>query len=82
MISEPSKFAVDLAQTGADQMTFHYESQTGNIEDLISKIKQNGMKAAIAIKPSTLIDITLEGLLNKGLLDMVLVMTVGYFIIK
>jgi len=29
MISEPSKWIEELANSGADQMTFHYESDTG-----------------------------------------------------
>lgn len=49
----------------------------GNIEELIAKIKKNNMKAGLAIKPKTLLDHTILGLLDKNLFDMVLVMTVG-----
>lgn len=49
----------------------------GNIEDLLLKIKKNNMKAGIAVKPKTLIDHTILSLLDKKLLDMVLIMTVG-----
>ena len=35
------------------------------------------MKAGLAIKPKTLLDHTILGLLDKNLFDMVLVMTVG-----
>lgn len=29
MISDPSKWIEELSNSGADQITFHYESETG-----------------------------------------------------
>lgn len=37
------------------------------------------MKAGLAIKPKTLIDHTITSILDKNLIDMVLIMTVGKF---
>jgi ribulose-phosphate 3-epimerase len=54
-------------------------NELGNVEDLISNIKKNNMKAGLAIKPKTLLDHTILALLDKNLFDMVLVMTVGNF---
>ena len=76
MISEPWKWINDFADSGANQITFHYESDIGNVEDLIAKIHEKNMKAGLAIKPKTLLDHTILGLLDKNILDMVLIMTV------
>ena len=77
MISEPHKWIDALSDCGTDQVTFHYESEIGQLEDLILKIKAKGMRAGLALKPKTLLDHTITSILDKNLLDMVLVMTVG-----
>ena len=48
-------------------------------ETIINKIKKCGMNAAMAIKPKTPIDDKILSILDKNLLDMVLIMTVGTF---
>ena len=57
-------------------MTFHYESTYDNVESVIQRIKDQGMKAGLGLKPCSFMDPTIQGLLDKGLLDMVLVMTI------
>lgn len=72
MIIEPERYVEQFAKAGADIFCFHIEA-TENAKELIAKIKDLGMKAAIALKPATPIS-TIEELLPE--LDMVLVMTV------
>lgn len=76
MISDPMKYVEELSKSGADQMTFHIESNIDSIEKLIWKIKDNKMKVGVAIKPNTIIDHTITKYLDENLIDMILVMTV------
>ena len=48
-----------------------------NIEGLIDKIREKNMKVGLALKPKTQIDERIMDLINRNLLDLVLVMTVG-----
>ena len=43
MVAEPEKWINDIADAGADQYTFHYES-TQTPDECIRKIKESGMK--------------------------------------
>ncbi|KAJ5077242.1 ribulose-phosphate 3-epimerase [Anaeramoeba ignava] len=72
MVSNPEKWVEDFAKSGATIFTFHIEA-TENPSELIEKIKSNGMKVSIAIKPKTDVSIIFP-FLDK--LDMVLIMTV------
>lgn len=74
MIDDPWKYADPFLDAGADVFTFHLEvSQRGDAEALISKIKERGCKAAMAVNPDA--DVTgLRPYLPE--LDMVLVMSV------
>jgi ribulose-phosphate 3-epimerase len=72
MIVDPIKYIEDFANSGADFITFHYESNINPI-DTINKIHECGKKAGISIKPNTPVT-EIEDLI--GLVDMVLVMTV------
>ncbi|EEQ36941.1 putative ribulose-phosphate 3-epimerase [Clavispora lusitaniae] len=72
MVSEPEKWVPEIAKAGGDQYTFHYESTKDPLA-LIKLIKENGMKAACAIKPGTSVDVLYE---IGSELDMALVMTV------
>lgn len=72
MVSNPSQWVEDVAEAGGDQYTFHYES-TDEPEKVIDQIKATGMRAAMAIKPKTPIEVVYP-LADK--LDMILVMTV------
>ena len=74
MIENPDKYVEPFAKSGADILTFHYESVKENdIVNLITKIKSFGIKAGISIKPKTRPDVLLPYL---DIVDMVLVMTV------
>ena len=72
MIIEPERYVQQFAKAGTDIFCFHIEA-TKNAKELVAKIKELGMKAAIAVKPGTPLT-AVEDLLPE--LDMVLVMTV------
>ncbi|KAJ1800468.1 RIBULOSE-phosphate 3-epimerase [Coemansia sp. RSA 2399] len=71
MVSNPEQWVDDFAEAGADLFCFHYEA-TENPMALIDTIHAKGMKAGMAIKPKTLIDVVYE---FAPKLDQVLVMT-------
>ncbi len=74
MIENPEKYIEDFIKAGADIITFHYEAVLPeNISDLITKIKEKGIKAGLSIKPKTSPEDILKYLPE---LDMLLVMTV------
>ena len=74
MIENPEKYIEPFANAGADIITFHYEAvKSENIQAIIDKIKEFGIKAGMSIKPKTATNEILE-YLNS--LDMLLVMTV------
>lgn len=74
MIENPEKYIEDFANAGADILTFHYEAvKKENIKNLISEIKELGVKAGLSIKPKTQPEEILEFLQD---LNLVLVMTV------
>ena len=52
MINRVGKFLDDYIKAGADIITFHLEIDE-DINDLITKIKNNNIKCGIAIKPAT-----------------------------
>lgn len=72
MISEPLKYIDDFAKAGADIITFHIECES-DINKTIEKIKSNGIKVGLVVKPKTPASAIFD-YLEK--LDMVLVMTV------
>lgn len=51
-----------------------------SIEGLIDKIRAKNMKVGLALKPKTQIDDIIIDLLNRNLLDLMLIMTVGMFL--
>ena len=73
MIDNPDKFIHAFAQAGSDILTFHYEACADRAEEIIDKIKTEGVKAGISIKPKT-DPREIIPFLNK--LDLVLIMTV------
>ena len=72
MISEPLKYIDDFIDAGANIITFHTECDS-DIGKTIDKIISRGCKAALAVKPNTVIE-DVYPYLDK--LSMVLVMTV------
>lgn len=72
MIDNPDQFIEPFAKAGANALTFHIETAK-NAQKTIEAIHALGLRAGLAIKPSTPLD-SLIGLLP--LVDIVLVMTV------
>jgi ribulose-phosphate 3-epimerase len=74
MVSEPEKLLDDYIKAGADILTIHYEATT-EPEKLLSYIKSKNVLAGLAISPSTPA-YKIKDLLNKNLIDVVVVMGV------
>ncbi|MCI7767323.1 MAG: ribulose-phosphate 3-epimerase [Oscillospiraceae bacterium] len=72
MITDPLKYIGVFADSGADMISFHLESQSDPAA-VIREIKEKGKKAGIAIKPATPAEAVLPFVSSA---DMVLVMTV------
>ncbi|KAJ2851227.1 RIBULOSE-phosphate 3-epimerase [Coemansia brasiliensis] len=72
MVSHPEQWVDDFADAGADLFCFHYEA-TKDPKALIQRIHNKGMKAGMAVKPNTPIDVVYP---FAEELDQVLVMTV------
>ena len=74
MIINPDKYIDDFIKCGADIITFHIESlDNERILSAIKKIRKNGKKVGISLKPATKAEAIFPYL---ELIDMVLVMTV------
>ena len=77
--ADPDALVEPLAAAGASSVTFHWEAVGGNAAKaraLASKIRRLGMRAAIALKPSTPAD-GVAALAEDGELDMVLCLSVA-----
>ena len=72
MINRVGKFLDNYIKVGSDILTFHLEVEE-NLHDLIKEIKNNNIKAGIAIKPNTNWEEIKEYL---SVVDQVIVMTV------
>ena len=72
MINRVGKFLDNYIKVGSDILTFHLEVEE-NLHDLIKEIKDNNIKAGIAIKPNTNWEEIKEYL---SVVDQVIVMTV------
>lgn len=73
MIAEPDKYIEDFVKAGADIISVHAEA-CSHLNRTINNIKSHGIKAAVALNPSTslsVLDYVLEDI------DMVLLMTVN-----
>jgi ribulose-phosphate 3-epimerase len=73
MVKNPTDFVLPFKDAGADILTFHAEA-VDHHDRLISYIKEQGMKAGMALNPSTHESI-LEYVAHK--LDLILVMSVN-----
>lgn len=73
MVEKPEKYVDEFAKAGADSLTVHYEA-TNHLHAVLQKIKNTGMKAAVAINPGTPVSAIIPVL---SMVDMVLVMTVN-----
>jgi len=73
MIETPQNYIKSFAMAGADIITIHQEA-CPHLDRALNLIKENGVKAGVALNPATNID-TIESIL--GIVDLVLVMTVN-----
>ncbi len=73
MIEQPERYIDAFADCGADSITVHAES-TRHLHRVIQAIKARGLRAAVALNPSTPL-LALDYVLQD--LDMVLLMTVN-----
>lgn len=73
MIENPDLYIRDFVKAGADLITVHVET-TKHLHRTIQNIKEQGVKAAVALNPATPLE-QIEYVLDQ--LDMVLLMTVN-----
>jgi len=73
MIVQPERYVKEFKEAGADILTVQYEACT-HLHRIIYQIKENGMKAGVALNPATPVSL-LKDVLND--LDMVLIMSVN-----
>jgi len=73
MIVQPSRLINEFADAGADAITFHYEAEIHS-QKFLAEIHSLGLKAGIALVPSTPVSILEETL---PYIDIVLIMTVN-----
>lgn len=73
MIAQPDNYIAEFKKHGADMLTVHYEACT-HLHRTIQAIKENGMKAGVALNPHTPIELLSE-IIEE--LDLVLIMSVN-----
>lgn len=73
MIVQPERYIKEFKNTGTDVLTVHYEASS-HLHRTIQEIKQEGMKAGVAINPHTPV-YALENIISE--IDLVLVMSVN-----
>ena len=74
MIVNPEKYIEKFAELGSDILTIHYEVSKDTLSEALKSIKNNGMKAGVAINPDTDIN-----LLEKYIKEIDLVCVMGVF---
>lgn len=73
MIDNPDYFLEDFVRAGADSLTVHYEAVV-HLNRTVNRIKELGIKAGVAVNPSTPIEI-LKEIIDD--VDLILVMSVN-----
>ena len=73
MIIKPERYIKTFADLGSNILTVHYEACT-HLHRTIQEIKDNGMKAGVAINPHTNVDLLSDIISN---IDLVCVMSVN-----
>lgn len=73
MVEEPGRYAEAMKEAGADLLCVHQEA-CRHLDRTLSQIRNLGMKAGVALNPSTPVS-ALDCILEK--VDMVLIMTVN-----
>tara|TARA_B100000242_G_scaffold278481_1_gene236150 strand:- start:74 stop:730 length:657 start_codon:yes stop_codon:yes gene_type:complete len=74
MIVNPEKYIEKFAELGSDILTIHYEVSKDTLSESLKSIKNNGVKAGVAINPDT--DITV---IEKYIKEIDLVCVMGVF---
>ena len=74
MIVNPEKYIEKFAELGSNILTIHYEVSKDTLSESIKSIKNNGMKAGVAINPDTNISV-----LDKYIQEIDLVCVMGVF---
>ena len=74
MISDPMKYIPNFIKAGSDIITVHYES-TNDPAGVLKYLRDHEIRTGLAISPDTPAEVVLP-LVEAGLCDMVLVMTV------
>ena len=73
MVASPDRYIKEFKAAGADWLTVHYET-CPHLHRSIQNIKQEGMKAGVALNPHSPVEL-LEDIVNE--LDLVLLMSVN-----
>lgn len=73
MIEDPDRYIVDFKEAGANILTVHYEA-CKHLHRTIHAIKDEGMKAGVALNPHTSVEL-LEPIIND--IDLVCIMSVN-----
>ena len=73
MIIEPDKYIKKFKEVGTNILTVHYEA-CNHLHRTIQNIKQEGMKAGVAINPHTPVDLLIDIIQD---IDVVLIMSVN-----
>ena len=73
MIVQPGRYIKEFADAGADGISFHYEAEIHS-HMLLTEIRRFGLKAGIAVVPSTPVSVLEEVL---PFVDLVMIMTVN-----
>lgn len=75
MVEGPYEYALPYIESGAENVTFHYEALSSDEERFatIAALKEKGVKVGLSIKPNTKVEV-LQPFLSE--LDLVLVMSV------
>ncbi|CAI5532690.1 unnamed protein product [Closterium sp. Naga37s-1] len=76
MVTDPFAYVEPMKQAGASSFTFHVEAVPGRAQQLVREVHAAGMRAGVAIKPSTPVESVLPLLEGQEAVDVVLVMTV------
>ncbi|CAI5477418.1 unnamed protein product [Closterium sp. Yama58-4] len=76
MVTDPFAYVEPMKQAGASSFTFHVEAVPGRAQQLVAEVHAAGMRAGVAIKPSTPVESVLPLLEGQEAVDVVLVMTV------
>ena len=76
MVTHPEHYLLPLAQAKVNCFTFHYEAEYPNLEEFCRAVREHKMEVGVSVKPKTNIEPPLEKVIEAGLVDKVLVMTV------